>query len=206
MRTWRKQGSGDAARICSNLESYECQLIASMINSTTEILSERAESAPRDELSEMTGIVTGHTTAPGDVTLGRLLPDFHRPEQDEKLLVGTVSADLNGGLRSVHEPHIIDAKLTAARTVLETLPDGGGDVALTCEEADRWLTALNDVRLALGAMLGITDDPPVLAADDARAPHLDVYDWLTVVQELLVEALMGSECLDDDSAFGDGAS
>ena len=30
MRTWRRTGSGDEVRICSNLETYECQLLASM--------------------------------------------------------------------------------------------------------------------------------------------------------------------------------
>lgn len=192
MRTWTRRGDGADLRICSNLETYECQLIASMVNSTAEMLTERAESAPRDSLADLTGIRTGHTTMPTDVTLGRLLPDFHRPDQDELLAAGPVAADLNGGLRSLNEPHIIDAKLAAARVVLATLPDGGGDVALTATEADEWLTALNDVRLALGAMLGITDDHCALEPDDPHAGHYDVYQWLTVVQELLVEALLGS--------------
>lgn len=192
MRTWTRRGSGADARICSNLETYECQLLTSMVNSTSEILEERRSSAPQDALSELTGIHTGHTRAPGDVTLGRLLPDFHRPDQDELLAAGPVAADLNGGLRSINEPQIIDAKLQAAQTVLDTLPAGGGDVALTEEEADGWLTALNDVRLALGAMLGITDEHCAPAPDDPYAGHYDVYQWLTVVQELLVEALMGS--------------
>lgn len=180
-------------RICSNLESYECQLLASMVTSTSEMLAERAHSAPQDDLAAMTGIRTGHTSVPGDVTLGRLLPDFHRPDQDPAMAAGPVAADLNGGLRSLNEPLIIDAKLAAARMVLDTLPAGGGDVALTPEQADEWLTALNDVRLALGAMLGITEDQPPIEPDDPHAGHYDVYQWLTVVQELLVEALMG-EC------------
>lgn len=189
MRTWKRRGRGDSVRICSNMELHECQIIASVVRSTSDILAERAESAPSDPLSELTGIVTGHTSAPTDVTLGRLLPDFHRPDQEREMAAGHVAADLNGGLRSVHEPHIIDAKLTAARTVLDTLPERGGDIALTPEEAEQWLLALNDVRLALGAMLGVTDEPARLPPEHPRAAHLDVYDWLTVVQELLVEAL-----------------
>ncbi|MFM9376525.1 DUF2017 domain-containing protein [Gordonia sp. VNK21] len=197
MRTWRCRGEGDALRICSNLESYECQLIASMVGSTSEILAERASTAPRDPLSEITGIVTGHTEAPGDPTLGRLLPDFHRPDQDETPSADTLTGDLNGALRSLNEPAIIDQKLAAAGVVLDTLPEGGGDIALTVAQADGWLTALNDVRLALGAMLGVTDEPVDLDPDDPRAAHLDVYDWLTVVQELLVEALMGGVSAQD---------
>ncbi|GAA3962473.1 DUF2017 domain-containing protein [Gordonia caeni] len=191
MRTWSRRGAGADLRICSNLESYECQLIASMVHSTSEILSERDGSAPQDSLADLTGIRTGHTTAPRDATLGRLLPDFHRPDQEESMAAAPVAADLNGALRGLNEPLIIDAKLAAARVVLDTLPPDGGDVALTADEADEWLTALNDVRLALGAMLGLADEPERPGPDHPHAGHYDVYQWLTVVQELLVEALMG---------------
>ena len=71
--------------------------------------------------------------------LARLLPDFT-----------TEDADLAAGLRSLHEPALIEAKDAAAALVLETLPESGGKVALTAEQADSWLAALNDVRLALG--------------------------------------------------------
>jgi len=58
------------------------------------------------------------------------------------------------------------------------------------EQADAWLAALNDVRLALGTALDVTDDmPDELPEDDPRAPHLGVYHWLTWVQESLVQAL-----------------
>nr|WP_237421490.1 DUF2017 domain-containing protein [Gordonia sp. SID5947] len=177
-------------RICSNLDVHEVELLASMVMSLRELLSERESTAPRDELSDLTGIRTGHTVAPGDATLGRLLPDFHRPDQDRELTADVVNGDVNGALRSVHEPHIIDAKMAAAQVVLDTLPQGGGDLALTEDQAMEWLTALNDVRLALGAMLGISEDTPdQLPPDHPHAAHLDVYHWLTVMQELLVESL-----------------
>lgn len=178
-------------RIYSHLDVHEVELLASMVTSLTELLTERESTAPHDELSELTGIPVGHTTAPTDATLGRLLPDFHRPDQDRTLSADVVNGDLNAALRSVHEPHIIDAKMAAAQCVLDTLPAGGGELALTEAQATEWLTALNDVRLALGAMLGITEDTPdQLPPDHPHAAHLDVYHWLTVMQELLVEALM----------------
>lgn len=190
MRTWQRKGRGERLRICTNLDTYECQLLASMVTSMQELLAERSAAAPTDELSALTGIVTGHNTAPTDATLGRLLPDFHRPDQDESIAADAVAGEMNGALRSLHEPKIIDAKLGAARILMETLPPDGGDIALTPDQADAWLTALNDVRLALGAMLAITDDSPdTLPRDHPHAAHLDVYHWLTVVQELLVEAL-----------------
>lgn len=191
MRTWKRKGRGSSLRICSQLDPHEVELLASMVGSMRELLTEREVSAPRDELSELTGIRVGHTEAPSDVTLGRLLPDFHRPDQDRELAADVVNGDVNSALRSVHEPHIIEAKLTAARVVLDTLPRGGGELALTEEQAMEWLTALNDVRLALGAMLGISEDTPdQLPPEHPHAAHLDVYHWLTVMQELLVESLM----------------
>ncbi|GAA1480306.1 DUF2017 domain-containing protein [Gordonia sinesedis] len=191
VRTWKRRGRGDALRICSNLERHEVELLISMVTSMRELLSERDHAAPSDDLAELTGIRTGHTAAPTDATLGRLLPDFHRPDQDEELCADVVTGDLNAALRSVNEPKIIDAKMSASAVMLDTLPPGGGDIALTEEQAMAWLTALNDVRLALGAMLGITEDTPeALPADHPHAAHLDVYHWLTVIQELLVEALM----------------
>ena len=42
--------------------------------------------------------------------------------------------------------------------VLATLPEEGGRVRLTQEQAQSWLRALNDVRLALGAGLDVTED------------------------------------------------
>ncbi len=178
-------------RICSQLDVHEAELLTSMVGSMRELLLEREAAAPHDELSELTGIRTGHSAPPSDLTLGRLLPDFHRPDQDRELSADVVNNRFNGALRSVHEPHIIDAKLAAAQVVLDTVPPRGGDLALTEEQAMEWLTALNDVRLALGAMLGISEDTPdQLPPDHPHAAHLDVYHWLTVMQELLVESLM----------------
>ena len=91
--------------------------------------------------------------------LARLLPDFT-----------TEDADLAAGLRSLHEPALIEAKDAAASTVLETLPEAGGKIELTPEQADAWLAALNDVRLALGTALDVSEDmPDELPPDDPRA-------------------------------------
>ena len=192
VRNWKRRGSGERLRITTELDSHESDLIASLITSMTELLDERQSTAPSDELADLTGIEAGHSEPPSDVTLGRLFPDFHRPDQDESTSVDAVTGDLNGALRSLHEPHIISAKKQAAQAVLDSLPDGGGPVSLTQAEADQWLAAINDVRLALGAMIGISESTPdQLPEGDPMSAHLDVYHWLTVVQELLVVALIG---------------
>ena len=50
---------------------------------------------------------------------------------------------------------------------------------------------VNDVRLALGTMLDVGPaGPERLPAEHPMAGHLDVYQWLTVLQEYLVLGLM----------------
>ena len=93
----------------------------------------------------------------------------------------------------MHEPAIIDTKRLAAQQLLNTLPEDGGKFELTEDAAHAWVAAVNDLRLALGTMLEIRPDGPDRLPDDhPLAPHLDVYQWLTVLQEYLVVALMGS--------------
>ena len=64
---------------------------------------------------------------------------------------------------------------------------------LTQDEAQAWLGALNDVRLALGVRLEITEDyeDEMAQADwaDPRSAYLEVYHWLGYVQDSLVQAL-----------------
>ncbi len=112
----------------------------------------------------------------------------NRPQQSTR---GCDAANLNGALRGLHEPEIIDDKLAASRVILDTIPSNGGKVVLTPAQAESWLMGLNDVRLALGTTLGIdADTPEVLDEGDPRAPHLDVYHWLTWMQDSLVQVLI----------------
>ena len=77
--------------------------------------------------------------------------------------------------------------------MLATLPATGGRVRLSAGDAEAWLRSLNDVRLALGVVLGITEDYERefagLDPEDPREAYLHVYDFLTYLQETLVRAL-----------------
>ena len=57
-----------------------------------------------------------------------------------------------------------------------------------------WMGFLNDVRLALGVRIGIDDDfhdeVENFDRDDPRLPLLGVYDWLTYLQESLVQLML----------------
>ncbi len=134
-----------------------------------------------DELAEMVGL-SESTKLPDDPVLARLLPDGYRDDPDA---AQDFRRFTESGLRS--------AKVTAAQTVLDTLPPAGGRVRLNAEEAENWLRALNDVRLALGVHMGVTDDFDELSEqigpDDSLFVLVEVYHWLAYLQESLVVAL-----------------
>ena len=177
--------TADGPRFVSTLEPHEAAVLRNMATSVQEMLNDRQSSAPSDPLQEITGIRTGNSTAPADATMGRLLPDFIKDGPDG-------SPNDVSMLRSLHEPAIIDAKVAAAQQLLKTLPTVGGRIELTAADAEAWIAAVNDFRLALGTILGIgPDGPDRLPSGHPMATHLDVYQWLTVLQEYLVLGLMG---------------
>lgn len=155
------------------------------------LFDERESSSPADELEEITGMKTGNTDPPRDPTLKRLLPDFYKPDDGDPS--SSAAADsLNAALRSLHEPEIIDAKRVATQRMLQTVPNDGGRFDLSEQDATAWVAAVNDIRLSLGVMLDVgPEGPERLPADHPLAVHFDVYQWLTVLQEYLVLALMG---------------
>lgn len=187
MRKWRRVETVDGARFVSQLDPHEVALLTNMATSVQEMLDHRQSAAPSDPLEALTGIRTGNPDPPQDGTMRRLLPDFVKDQEQR----GNGVMD-NGALRSLHEPAIIDAKIAASQRLIETLPDGGGRVELTEDDAQAWIAAVNDVRLALGTILAIgPDGPDRLPAGHPMAAHLEVYHWLTVLQEYLVLGLMG---------------
>lgn len=178
MNGWRRSGRGERIRLVARLEPQEAGLLRTLVAEVRTMLAARSGEAPQDELAELTNIRVGPSSAPIDRVLARLLPDFSRDDPD-----------LSGALRSLHEPELIQAKQDAATVVLDTCPAAGGRVELDAGQADAWLTALNDVRLALGTTLDVSEDTPdELPTDDPHAAHLGVYHWLTFVQDALVQA------------------
>ncbi len=119
---------------------------------------------------------------PDDPVLARLLPDGYRDDPDAA-----------GEFRRYTESSLRSAKQQAAQEMLDTLPEAGGKIQLTHDQAHAWLKALNDVRLALGVRLDVTEDFEEqwgrLRADDPQWAAYEVYAWLGAVQESLVQAL-----------------
>ncbi|GAA4261168.1 DUF2017 domain-containing protein [Dietzia aurantiaca] len=208
MKAWQRKSSLGGPRIKSVMESHEVQILHALVSNVVDMLEQRRDSAPRDELAEITGMRSGHSALPDQAPLARLLPDFHRPEKADGPQgpsgsgsdAGAVARAHNSGMRMIHEPEIIDAKLASAAVLLRSLPARGGTVSLTMDQAQAWMGCLNDVRLGLGAVLleagdadgtPATDIPEFVPEDDPRSAQLDVYHWLTFMQDSLCTALTG---------------
>jgi uncharacterized protein DUF2017 len=115
--------------------------------------------------------------APEDPSLERLFP----PAYDD--------AENEDEYRRLMGDELLDGRRRALRVVEETLDQD----RLSSEQAQAWLTALNDLRLVLGTRLDVRDETLLagLRPDDPRAPELAVYAYLSWLQEQLVEALEG---------------
>jgi hypothetical protein len=66
-----------------------------------------------------------------------------------------------------------------------------GKLTVTAETSQRWLIAINDMRLALGTRLGVTAAP----LEEVESDHPDAgarmaYHWLTSLQDNLLTQLM----------------
>jgi hypothetical protein len=114
-----------------------------------------------------------------DPVLARLFPEGHRGDP-------RLAADY----RELTESALRSGKTDDLATVRATLPVDGGEVLLDAEQAGAWLRTTNDLRLALGTRLEVTEDtePPEDLTDE-EDQQLAVYYWLTALQGSLVDAL-----------------
>lgn len=131
-----------------------------------------------DPLERALGI--GSAEAPSDPVLARLFPSAY-PDDDR------AAAEF----RRYTEASLRDAKRADAQTFLDTAVPGL--IELTPEQAQAWMRSLNDVRLALGTRLDVTEsvheEINSMAEDDPRYAAYLTYDWLTYLQDTLVRAL-----------------
>ena len=78
MRKWKRIDGADGPRFRSSLAQHEAALLRNLVTSLTGMLDDRESAAPADELSEITGIRTGHSAPPEDETLKRLTDQERR--------------------------------------------------------------------------------------------------------------------------------
>lgn len=172
--------SGGGVRLV--VAESEADVLDDLLGQLAELVAPEP-SQDADPLAAMVGIGTA-TTTPTDPVLARLFPDAYVDDPDAA-----------GEFRRYTENGLRDRKLAGAVLARATLADAVGGRDLTLDETMAWLGALNDLRLALGTRLGVTDDdhePPegLDPEDPSWVSHL-VYHWLGGLQELLVHCLSG---------------
>lgn len=110
-----------------------------------------------------------------------------------------------GEYRDLTESALLEQRQERITRATSELPPTAGEITLDPEAATRWLTVLNDLRLAIGTRIGIDsdtsledqlgdddlvgvgpDDAPDVAAERAARA---VYVWLTALLDRLVEAV-----------------
>lgn len=167
-------------RIVLRLDEVEKGLLVSLADQVCEFVSPEPM-ANADPLAAIVGIDMD-AEFPDDPALARLFPDAY-PDDPEASL----------DFRRFTQRSLQEAKLAHARTVLETLSKSGEKVTLGSGDIPSWLGFLNDARLAIGTRIGITeenhDELADLPEDDPRHGMFHVYDWLTYLQESLVQLL-----------------
>jgi hypothetical protein len=179
---------GDHLRV--SLDTSEVALVMSLASQLLELLGD-ADQQPvgEDSVQELFEVSLDPVATPRDPALLRLLPDAYRDDDEaasefRRLTEADLRAAKHDGLTQV----VTD--LLAA----QPLPRGRG-VRLELDEpaAATWLTAMNDVRLALGTRIGVTEDMDDermnLPVDSRRYAEIATYDWFSWLQDAMLRAL-----------------
>jgi hypothetical protein len=176
---FRRHGSN--SYIAEFAES-EREILLNLIEQLIELLSERVDHGHEDPLAALVGI-TSHDSPPEDEVLRRLLPNAYADEVDASEFRRYTESTLRGKKQ---------AHAMSMRMYLKSADDGIVD--LDHDNANAWLGALNDIRLALGVRLNVQENTSevleLLSPDDPLRGVYAVYTWLGWLQESLLSALM----------------
>jgi Domain of unknown function (DUF2017) len=196
-KAFKRKGAGFVAR----LDDDELGVVVWLLKQTHELLApvprEPTGDAFEDLVSRM-GLprmkdpddsADQTPPAPRDPALERLLPSAHREDPE-----------LAAEFRRLTEHGLRENKATNLATAISALLDSDGDkVRLDQEQAQAMVVALTDARLLLGERLGLRTDEDADALqgqleaaseDDPQLYLAACYDFLTWLQESLIQALM----------------
>jgi hypothetical protein len=127
-----------------------------------------------DEVDELVD-----TMPPDDEPTRRLFPSAHRDD-----------AEAADQFRELTESGLRELRKVRYGVLRAALPIGGGTVEISDDDETAWLTTLNDIRLALGTRIGVSEDEPDIDLSDPGAIGWQLYHWLTALQDSLVRAVM----------------
>lgn len=184
------------------LDDVEISIIRSLAVQLLELIGPGpGGEASDDPLAEL--FAEGPSEPPTDAVLRRLFPDAYGSPGDTPADLGA-EAELrahSSEFRRFTENDLRAGKREDALAVVRCLDglspagDGGAVLKLSPDESVRWMRALNDLRLAIGTRLDITDEEDTdllyrLPDEDPRKPMVMAYLWLGGLQETLVDTLM----------------
>lgn len=172
---------GDHSYVAQFADS-EREVLLNLCEQIIELLAERTDHGNDDPLAAMVGI-TSHDSPPEDDVLHRLLPNAYADSVDSSEFRRYTESTL----RAKKQAHAI-----VMRIHLKSSEDGIVD--LDHDNANAWLGAINDIRLALGVRLKVESNShehlEILAPDDPLRGVYAVYTWLGWLQESLLAALI----------------
>ncbi|SCK54587.1 protein of unknown function [Streptomyces sp. WMMB 714] len=205
-------GDGGAAIA---LDEIEISILRSLAVQLLELIGPGEEPAEgEDPFAAL--LADGPTEPPTDPALARLFPDAYgggpgaQAESDEER---RAAAEFRRFTENELRARKREDGLAVVRGLDALAPDpppgpsgpgrypqgagsgAGAVLTLKPEESRQWLGALNDLRLAIGARLEVTDDDDgsglySLPDEDPRKPMVMAYLWLGGLQETLVETLL----------------
>ena len=132
-------------------------MLRSLVASVSGLLTERAKLAPDDDLAALTGMRTGNTEPPRTRRYAACYPTSTAASRAHRTPIAPTSTALCAAYTNRRSS---TPNWRRARSCWTRCRASGGKIVLTPEQADAWLTALNDVRLALGTTIGIDADTP----------------------------------------------
>ncbi|KPC64861.1 DUF2017 domain-containing protein [Streptomyces chattanoogensis] len=180
------------------LDEVEISILRSLAVQLMELIGPGEEGA-EDEDPLAAIFNDGPSEPPSDPVLARLFPDAYGgpdlvPDDD----VRAASAEFRRYTENDLRARKRDDALALVRALDSLSPgiDQGAVLRLKPDECRQWLGALNDLRLAIGTRLEVTDEEDGgellrLPDTDPRKPMVMAYLWLGGLQETLVESLMG---------------
>ena len=183
-----------SGHVIATFTGFEADLLRSLASQLVELLRNEA-AVPRHDIDPFESLMdfSGPTTEPEDPVLARLFPTAYHDDEE-------AAAEF----RRYTEAGLRDGKAAGAASVIDTLEEAGLPTELTEEglvidveidqaTAETWLRTFTDLRLALATRLGVEDgDEEVWLAmpdEDPRSQAYDIYHWLGLLQETMVEAL-----------------
>ncbi|MFL4904411.1 DUF2017 domain-containing protein [Streptomyces sp. MMS24-I2-30] len=185
------------------LDDVEISIIRSLAVQLLELIGPGTApaDAPADPLAEL--FTEGPSEPPADPVLRRLFPDaYGDPGRTADSPARAAEQEASSAeFRRYTENDLRAGKRENALAVIRALDalaatgEGGAVLKLSPEESRQWLGALNDLRLAIGSRLEITDEDDTellyrLSDDDPRKPMVMAYLWLGGLQETLVSTLL----------------